>query len=128
MLRVLRELTPDEMREVVAHCGAHPGSTPEDIIRYLSRICGATWWVILPAQTPEMLLDQVGRRLGMPPMSGGPSAVPARERAILACLMRQGWEGASPEGRRETLRHAIEAWDHLALPPPQPDGIDDSSL
>lgn len=128
MLKVLRELNPDEMREVVALCGAHAGATPEDIVRYLARICGATWWVILPAQTPEMLLDQVGRRLGMTPMTGGPAAVPARERAILGCLLRQAWEAAEPAARRETLRRALAAWDHPTLPPPQPGGVKEASL
>ena len=119
MLRVLRQLTPEEMRQVASQCGARAGASPEEIIRCLSRLCGVYVWGIFPAGTEETLLDHVGRRLGMTPMVPGPRGVAARERSIFGCYVRQGWETASPERRREVIEHAAAAWDSPSLPCPE---------
>src|SRR5688572_15763860 len=119
MLRVLRQLTAEENRQVAVHCGARPGATPEEIIRALSRVCGALTWGIFPAATDDLLLDHAGRRLGMPPVIGGGSRVlAARERAIFACYLRQAWTSAPPDRRREVLCQAVTRWDNPTLPPP----------
>lgn len=118
MLRILRQLTAQECRQVATHAGARPGATPEEIIRSLSRICGANIWGLFPAQSDDVLLDNVGRRLGMLPMTGGPRGVPARERAIFAYYVRQAWAVADEERRLMVLRLALEAWDSSTLPQP----------
>jgi hypothetical protein len=129
MLRVLRQLTPDEMRQAAMHCGARPGATPEEIIRCLSRLCGATTWGLFPATTDDVLLDQAGRRLGMPPLIGGPRALTQRERGIFACYFRQAWDGATEERRHTILRMARDNWDTPALPPPAlPDVLEEAHL
>ncbi|MBM3458687.1 MAG: hypothetical protein FJX77_09175, partial [Armatimonadetes bacterium] len=80
MYRTLLQLTPDEMREVTRLAGTSPSAAPEEIIRGLSRRTGAGAWGLFPASTEDVLLDQVGRRLGMAPLLGGPTAIPQRER------------------------------------------------
>lgn len=126
MLRILRQLTAEEARQVATHAGARPGATPEEVIRSLSRVCGANVWGLFPAQTDDVLLDNAGRRLGMLPMTGGPRAVPARERSIFAYYVRQAWSAADEERQRMVLRLALEAWDSSTLPrpeiPPNPSG------
>jgi hypothetical protein len=118
MIRVLRQLSPEEARQVAMHTGVRPGAAPEEIIRSLSRACGANIWGLFPAQTDDVLLDQAGRRLGMMPMVGGPRAAAARERAIYAFYVRQAWEAADEDRRRLLLRLALEAWDSATLPRP----------
>ena len=116
MLRILRQLNPDEMRQVALHSRARPGATPEEVIRCLARLCGVTTWGIFPAGTDDILLDHVGRRLGMAPLLGGPHAIANRERAILACYLRQAWDAADLEQRRAVLGSALAAWDTAPLP------------
>lgn len=118
MIRILRQLNPEEMRQVALACGVRSGAVAEEIIRSLARLCGAYTWGIFPASTDDMLLDQAGRKLGLPPMVGGPSAVPAREKAILGRLVRQGWEPAPLVRKQAVLQAALAAWDSNALPPP----------
>ncbi|MCC2670716.1 MAG: hypothetical protein K0Q72_3187 [Armatimonadetes bacterium] len=119
MLRILRQLSAEEARQVAAHAGARPGAAPEELIRTLSRACGANVWGLFPAQTDDVLLDYAGRRLGMLPMTGGLRAVPSRERAILAYYVRQAWESADDDRRRLVLRLALDAWDSATLPRPE---------
>jgi hypothetical protein len=119
MLRLLRQLTAEEARQVAAHAGARPGAAPEEIIRSLSRACGANVWGLFPAQTDDVLLDNAGRRLGMLPMTGGSRAVPARERAIFAYYVRQAWTAADEDRQRMVLRLALEGWDSSTLPRPE---------
>jgi len=119
MLRILRQLNAEESRQVAAHAGARPGAAPEEIIRSLSRACGANVWGLFPAQTDDVLLDNAGRRLGMLPMTGGTRAVPARERAIFAYYVRQAWSAAEEDRQRLVLRYALEAWDSSTLPRPE---------
>lgn len=125
MLRVLRLLTAEELRKAAVHASAPPGSAPEEIIRALSRACGANLWGLFPASTDDLLLDFVGRRLGMPPLVGGSKGVPERERAIFCCYLRQAWHAADPARRRTILRAAIEAWDSSTCPAPLPPADND---
>jgi hypothetical protein len=128
MLRILRQLTPEETRQAAMYCGARPGATPEEIIRCLSRLCGATTWGLFPATTDDVLLDQAGRRLGMPPLVGGPRALTARERAIFACYFRQAWDGATEDRQYAALQQALDFWDSPALPRPAlPEEVDDET-
>lgn len=120
MLRTLRQLTPEEMRQVAAECGARPGAPAEEVVRSLARLCGAFTWGIFPAGTDDVLLDQVGRRLGLPPMTGGPRAIAMRERAVLVCFLRRAWEELGAARRRRLLEEAIFAWDRASAPPPDP--------
>src|SRR5438105_5035365 len=88
MLRIRRQLTPEEMRVVAVQCGARAGAAPEEIIRCLSRLCGVFVWGIFPAGSEEVLLDHVGRRLGMTPLpSAAPRALAQRERGIFGCYV-----------------------------------------
>lgn len=127
MLRILRQLTAEELRKAAVHASAGPGATPEEIIRALSRACGAHLWGLFPATTDDVLLDHVGRRLGMPPLIGGPRGVPERERAIFCCYLRQAWHAADPARRWTILHAAIEAWDTGTVPPPLPPGDPDDT-
>jgi len=126
MLRVLRQLSPEESRQVATHTGVRPGAAPEEVIRSLSRVCGANVWGLFPAQTDDVLLDHAGRRLGMMPMAAGPRATATRERAIYAFYVRQAWEAADEDRRRLILRLGLDAWDSATLPrpdiPPHPQG------
>lgn len=127
MLRILRQLTAAELRQAAVHAGARPGAAPEEIIRSLSRLCGANMWGLFPATTDDMLLDCVGRRLGMPPLVGGPRGVPERERAIFCCYLRQAWQAADPERRWTILHAAVAAWDgHSPAAPSLPHPDDDA--
>jgi hypothetical protein len=123
LLRILRQLTAEELQRAAVHSGARPGAPPEEIIRSLSRLCGATLWGIFPVTTDDMLLDFVGRRLGMPPMVGGIKGVPERERAIFSCYLRQAWHAADPERRWTILSAAAACWDT----PPSPELPRDNS-
>jgi len=127
MLQILRQLTPDEMRQVELECGARPGSDPVEILRCLSRLCGATTWGIFPAASDDALLDHAGQRLGMPPLIRGPRAVSQRERAVLTVYLRQAWQMADPERQRRVLDLALEAWDNPMLPCPERMAEDGSS-
>jgi hypothetical protein len=75
-------------------------------------------WGLVPAATDDVLLDQAGRRLGMPPLIGGPRAITVRERAIFGYYLRQAWEAAPVERRETVLRYALTAWDNATLPKP----------
>ena len=123
MQRILRQLTPEELRQAALCCGrgsALGGSaSPEEIIRCLSRLCGATTWGLFPATTDDALLDHAGRRLGMPPLAPGPRALFFRERAIFGCYLRQAWEGVDRDRRWAVLSLALSAWDHPVLPRPE---------
>ena len=119
MHRILRQLTPDEMRQVAHHCGARECASPEEVIRCLAKHCGALTWGIFPAATPDALLDQVGQSLGMPPLMGGLRGLQARERAIFGVYLRQAWDTADV-GRRTAIIHlALAAWDNPSLPRPE---------
>lgn len=119
MRRILQNLTPDEMRQVTLHCGPGVSASPEDILRVLSRRCGVTLWGILPASGDDTLLDQVGRRLGMPPLINGPRSLFQRERDVFACFMRQAWDAAAPDQRLQVVQSCLMVWDHSAHPPPR---------
>lgn len=127
MIRILRQLNPDELRQVAMACGSRPGATPEEIIRSLARLSGSFTWGIFPASTDDMLLDQVGRKLGLPPLVGGPSAVPTREKAILGRYLRQGWEAATLVRKQAVLQLALAAWDNPGLPPPGLEDVSDAN-
>lgn len=118
MIRILRQLNPDEMRQVALACGSRPGALPEEVVRCLARLSGAFTWGIFPAGTDDVLLDQVGRKLGFPPLVGGTNAVPTREKAILGRYIRQGWEPATLVRKQAALQLAVAAWDHPGFPPP----------
>jgi hypothetical protein len=118
MLRILRQLTPDELRQVAHHSGARPGATPDEVVRSLARLCNASLWGIFPAVTDDVLLDQLGRQLGMTPMVGGPRALLLREQAILAIYLRHAWEAASPDDRRALMRRLPSFWDTQMVPFP----------
>ncbi len=123
LIGVLRQLTPDERRRVAQHCGCRQDALPEEVLRTLSRLSGVYTFGIFPASTPEALLDQLGRRLGMPPLQQGVRPLAIRERAIFGYYFRQAWEAASPMQRREVLRWAHNAWDNPHAPRPElPDG------
>jgi hypothetical protein len=107
------------MRQVTLHCGPGVSAAPEDILRVLSRRCGVTLWGILPASGDDTLLDQVGRRLGMPPLVNGPRSLFQRERDVFACFMRQAWDAAPPEVRLQVLQACLMVWDHSALAAPR---------
>jgi hypothetical protein len=106
------------MRQTAAACGVRPGGPPEEVIRALSRACGVSMLGLFPASTDDVLLDHVGRRLGLPPLLGGLSAIVQRERTILAHYLRIAWEAADPPTRRAFLRQALQSWDHSCLPHP----------
>lgn len=118
MLKILRQLSPDEARQVALLCGARSGAAPEELIRCLCRHCGVYTWGLFPASSDEALLDQMGRRLGLPPYSGGTRDVTLRERAVLASYLRHGWGASAPETRLQLLVRARTAWDvpGLAFP------------
>jgi hypothetical protein len=120
MLKILRQLTPEEMRRVALLCRARGGATPDEVIRSLARLCGVTTWGIFPAGTDDVLLDHVGRRLGMAPLAGGPHAILMRERAILACYLRQAWADADAERREAVLNLALALWDSPGAARPMP--------
>jgi hypothetical protein len=118
MLRILRQLNPEEMRQVALAAHTRTGAAPEEVIRSLARLCAVTTWGIFPAATDDVLLDHVGRRLGMPPMTGGPRAIISREWAILVAYLRQAWHAADIERRRAVVEQALTAWDSPSLPRP----------
>jgi hypothetical protein len=120
MQKVLRHLTPEEMRQVALYSGSPVGGAPEEIIRSLARQAGALVWGIFPAGTDDLLLDHVGRRLGMAPLVGGPHAILMRERAILAEYLRRAWNSASEGEQRSVLKRALQAWDNPSVPHPSP--------
>ncbi len=119
MNRILRQLTPEERRQVARHTGARAGAPPEELLKSLSRQCGAYVWGIFPAGTPDLLLDHVGRRLGLPPGSGASRSGTAQERAIFAAYFRQAWDAADPDRRAAILHLALAAWDNPSLPRPE---------
>jgi hypothetical protein len=123
MLRLLRQLTPEEMRQVAQYCDAarplNAATSPEEVIRCLSRLCGVYTWGIFPATSEQALLDHAGRRLGMAPAASTPRALGMRERAIFASYFRQAWEAADPDRRRAILNLALAAWDNPMLPSPE---------
>jgi len=118
MLWILRQLTAEELRRAAVHAHAPPGAGPEEIIRGLSRLCGATVWGFFPASTDDALLTHVSQRLGVIAPGAGPAAVPARERAILAHYFRHAWHAADSERRWTILRGALENWDTRVVGPP----------
>jgi hypothetical protein len=128
MLWILRQLTGEELRRAAVHAHALPGAGPEEIIRSLSRVCGATVWGFFPAATDDALLTHVSQRLGLgiPP---GPQHLAARERAILAHYFRHAWHTADPERRWTILRAALEGWDTRVVSPPRlpPDPFDEGA-
>ncbi len=118
MLSILKLLDAEERRQAAHHAGARPGATPEEVIRSLARTCGATTWGLFPATTDDVLLDHVGRKLGLPPLTGGPKAILNREWAILGIYLRHAWEAADPARRRAVTERALAAWDNPAQPRP----------
>ncbi|MFN3651110.1 MAG: hypothetical protein ACK47B_16165 [Armatimonadota bacterium] len=127
MLRVLRQLTATEMRQVTTACGARPGAAPEEVVRALGKATGTYLWGIFPITTHDALLDQLGRKLGMAPLVPGGGALAQRERAILACYLRQAWDAAGRETRERLLKAALEAWDCPGVPAPELAPVSDQS-
>lgn len=123
MLRILRELNHEEHRRITDLAGVRPGAPPEEMIRGLSRRCGVALWGLFSTGAPDVLLDHMGRRLGLEPLQGGHLAFSSRERAVLACYLRLGWSAADAGRRDAVLRAALAAWDHGTLPPPPYDQL-----
>ena len=124
MVQMLQLLTPDEMREVYRLSGAPFGAPPDEVIRSLARLTGATTLGLFAASTDDVLLDHVGKRLGMPPLLGGLSGIAQRERDILCAYFRLAWEAGDPGRKHRFLRSALACWDHpTLLGPGRPEGM-----
>ncbi len=119
MLWILRQLSPEERCQVAIHCGCRPDALPDEVIRATARTCGLYQWGIFPIATADVLLDQLGRRLGMPPLVPGARALYERERAVLAYYLRQAWESAPVDRREQALRMAHSLWDNPRAPRPE---------